>query len=536
MRWSRVAGVCLAMSSAGCASQSLPLQHVVVYRNGIAYFERAGHVDSDQVRLRMPQARVGDFLATVAVVEKGGSSVRAAALPLGNADGSAVQTVALTLDGKGHDLQVGYVTEAPIWKPSYRMILRGDGRAELQAWGVVQNLSGEDWKNVHLSLAGGAPVTFKSDLDSTVTPARPVFSDTGEVIYGVPPSEQERAISAMSTQRNQLDQAIQSAQVIRSDALTSDTPRAPLATLVQGSSVRYDLAATVSIPDKSTTMVMFLSRGVPGETSLLYAPNEDVPQSATHPFRVFRFTNDTGAALEPGPMTVLEQSAFVGQGVLDEVAAGVTVTVPFAVEGTVSVGVAAEARTDGDVHARLTKIEQGVLTIERDTPASRTRYRVHNGGGERAKVLVKHTRTADTHLFEAPEGTHDDADTHVALVPVAVDPHGVADLVVDERTSVRGTCDWFSPLADKAVQGYLHDTRTDPEVVKKLAAAWVTRAQYLAVAEQRDSLRVQAYASKAPGTIAELNARIALRETELARLAERFKESIATVKTTADPD
>ena len=54
----------------------------VVYRNGVAYFERAGHVDEGEVRFKMKQSEVGDFLATLAVMEQGGSSVRAAAFPL----------------------------------------------------------------------------------------------------------------------------------------------------------------------------------------------------------------------------------------------------------------------------------------------------------------------------------------------------------------------------------------------------------------------------------------------------------------------
>ena len=29
------------------------------------------------------------------------------------------------------------------------------GKVELQAWGIVQNLSGEDWKDVELALVAG---------------------------------------------------------------------------------------------------------------------------------------------------------------------------------------------------------------------------------------------------------------------------------------------------------------------------------------------------------------------------------------------
>src|SRR5580692_3059634 len=186
-------------------SDALPVQRVVVYRNGVAYFERAGHVDRDEVRFKMRQTEVGDFLATLAVMERGGSSVRAAAFPLKEEeevddDGKPVrpksedekkglETVVLSLDGKEHDLEVGYVAESPVWRPSYRLVVHANGTADLQAWGIVQNLSGEDWKGVHLTLVAGAPLAFQTDLGTSVIPTRPTVSDEGEVVSAVPHGE-----------------------------------------------------------------------------------------------------------------------------------------------------------------------------------------------------------------------------------------------------------------------------------------------------------------------------------------------------------
>ena len=78
----------IAMSSLGCArgpnvgSSQLPLKRVVVYRNGVGYFERSGRVDDESVKFEMRQRMVGDFLASLAVIERGGSSVRSASFPL----------------------------------------------------------------------------------------------------------------------------------------------------------------------------------------------------------------------------------------------------------------------------------------------------------------------------------------------------------------------------------------------------------------------------------------------------------------------
>lgn len=208
-----------ALTAVGCArgpnvtTAALPLTRVVVYRNGVGYFERAGSVEADEVTFKMRQRMVGDFLATLAIVERGGSSVRSASFPLDVAEDEAEppvqpdqgvlkpwplppppkgpkdrREVVLRLDGKEHDLAIGYVVETPVWRPSYRVVVRPDGKAVLQMWGIVQNLSGEDWSNVELALVAGAPLAFESTLGDPVVPTRPIVTDSGEVIAAVPGS------------------------------------------------------------------------------------------------------------------------------------------------------------------------------------------------------------------------------------------------------------------------------------------------------------------------------------------------------------
>ena len=69
----------LVLGDVGCANsaqvqvESLALKRVVIYRNGVGYFERAGHVDGNLVHFKMKEAEVGDFLATLAVMEQGGA-------------------------------------------------------------------------------------------------------------------------------------------------------------------------------------------------------------------------------------------------------------------------------------------------------------------------------------------------------------------------------------------------------------------------------------------------------------------------------
>ncbi len=92
--------------------------------------------------------------------------------------------VDVRLDGtSSHDVVVSYVVEAPMWKPTYRVVLpeKGKGDALLQAWAVVDNTSGEDWSSVSMALTAGEPLAFRYDLH---TPRRVFREDVSDRVHG----------------------------------------------------------------------------------------------------------------------------------------------------------------------------------------------------------------------------------------------------------------------------------------------------------------------------------------------------------------
>ena len=563
---------------AGCGRQAvveadgLPLQRVVVYRNGVAYFERAGHVEEDQVRFKVKETEVGDFLATLAVMERGGSSVRSAAFPLKDEEPDpdapkkpltadekkGLKKVVLALDGKAHDLEVGYVAASPVWRPSYRVVIEKSGEAYLQAWGIVQNLSGEDWKNVKLSLVAGAPLAFEAQLGTPVIPERPVVTDNGEVIAAVPrgdtslrdeggndrdldgipddldrcpdepesyngvddsdgcpdqgrvvleASEEKAAVEKTKDKKVDAKTRAPSNKPRSSDGPAPMTPPAPVqaapasisappktqaprnlrslaAVAVEAGATRYDIPQPVTVPDRSATMVMLLSRKVAGEALFLFAPDGGVPDSATHPFRVARFVNQTPGVLERGPIAVFEKESFLGQGMLDPLPAGATATVPFALERGLAID---KEQKNDELGERVGKIENGYLTIERDQ-VLKTTYRIRNGGDQPAKVMVRHPRSVGWRLFEPPAGTEDNVGTATALVPTTVAAGKNGELAVEERNVTRRNEDWFTILADHAVQNYLRDPRADGAAKAKLTTAWAHRKEIVSRLDARSGL------------------------------------------------
>jgi hypothetical protein len=573
-RVASVALVAVAPLVVGCArgpnvQSDLPLRRVVIYRNGVGYFERAGKVDADEVRFRMRGRMVGDFLATLAIVEQGGGTVRSASFPIDVKDQSAaspppvpledrsmlkpwpepqpdkkdpnkLRDVVLSLDGAEHNLSIGYVAETPVWRPSYRVVVSAGGQADLQTWGIVQNLSGEDWSNVDLVLVAGAPIAFQSTLGTPVVPERPVVNDSGEVIAAVPTAETTLAnqpaaepvapppAAPMAEAAEMDDEAPKDSKVEPGrtrDAMKKSVGGAPrgvakpmpmvaasaagygaaasapaaqslsaprlvsaLASVaLEAGTTRYTLPERVTVPDESATMVLLLHARVPGAAVFLFSPDAGVPDSSSHPFRVVRFTNASSGLLERGPIAVFEKGSFLGEGVLEPLPPKATATVPFALER--SLAVQSEARFE-ELGARILKIEASQLWIERDQ-VHKTTYKVQNGGADAAHVLVKHLRSQGARLVQPPPGTEDNVGTGSALVPLDVKAYGTGQLVVDERSPYQEPIDWLDDLAGVAVKAYLADSRSDPKIVTQLGPAWAIRDKLRALSDERNGLATE---------------------------------------------
>jgi hypothetical protein len=75
-------------------------------------------------------------------------------------------------------LYVSYVSEVPVWKTTYRIVLSSKEATEplLQGWAIVDNTVGEDWNNVELSLVAGAPQSFIQQLSQPYYARRPVVA------------------------------------------------------------------------------------------------------------------------------------------------------------------------------------------------------------------------------------------------------------------------------------------------------------------------------------------------------------------------
>jgi len=104
-------------------------------------------------------------------------------------------TISATGDGE-RDVFVSYISEVPVWKSTYRILLtdKPDDPPLIQGWAVVDNTIGEDWKGVRLSLVAGAPQSFIQQISQPYYVRRPVVALPQEMT--LTPQTHEMALMA----------------------------------------------------------------------------------------------------------------------------------------------------------------------------------------------------------------------------------------------------------------------------------------------------------------------------------------------------
>jgi hypothetical protein len=163
----------LGSFGAGCAPKhasfvkvdEVALGRVVIYRNGVAYYERRATVSGGVLTVSVPRERVDDFLKSLTVVDAISGKPLPVSIPREQSGDGPFLTMKLQLPSKAPaDVVLTYVTEAPAWKPSYRVVVGDKGKVMLEGWAIVDNTSGEDWKGVLVGVGSSSALSFRYDL------------------------------------------------------------------------------------------------------------------------------------------------------------------------------------------------------------------------------------------------------------------------------------------------------------------------------------------------------------------------------------
>jgi hypothetical protein len=168
-----LAGILLSAALTGCGPKhanfvkvdDVALGRVVIYRNGVAYYERRATVSGGVLTVSVPRDRVDDFLKSLTVVDAISKQPLPVSIPRTQAADGDYLVMKLQLPSKAPaDVVLTYVTESPAWKPSYRVVVGDKGKVLVEGWAIVDNTSGEDWNGVRVGVGSSSALSFKYDL------------------------------------------------------------------------------------------------------------------------------------------------------------------------------------------------------------------------------------------------------------------------------------------------------------------------------------------------------------------------------------
>ncbi len=487
------------------------------------------------------------------------------------------KAVSLSFAGEGkRPVRVGYVTESPIWKTSYRLVLGKDGKPFLQGWAVVENPSDEDWTNVRMALVSGRPISFQMNLYQPLYVPRPMvvpelFASLRPQAYGgsmdrptslagaTPPAPaaslgaavlSDGAAAELRTHalllRNangQLgDQARKAlelgyarqlgGQLAEKMDLGRGVTSAATATDM-GEFFQYLIGRPVTLLRQKSAMLPIVNQDVEGTKVSIY--NQSV--HAKFPLHGLKFKNTSGLHLMQGPITVFEGSSYAGDARIMDLQPGEERLISYAID--LGTEVEPVAKNDPD---RITaiRIVKGLVHATHKLRESRT-FNVKNRSDQDRTIIIEHPFRPDFKLIE-PEKASERTREVYRFELKAPKGQAIKQEVVEERDLVQTVA--ISNSDDQSIRFFLNSTVSSPRVKDAFRKALEMKTQ-LATTQRDlndlnqqlkaitdDQTRLRANLKEMPPTAAAYKRyleKFDKQETEIEQLQDKIKKSQQTV-------
>jgi uncharacterized protein DUF4139 len=591
--------VAAARESANASAAKLPVRRVVLYKNGVGYFEHLGRVrGSQEVHVDFTSAQLNDVLKSLTVLDLSGGKIsgvdynseaplarrlatlrltlgenptvadflgalRGARLEVRSSSGAAmtgkllsvekksrekdnetiewteislvsdsgeVRTVAVTpatsvriiekdlqvevgrylgliASSRDQDLRrmtisttgagertlyVSYISEVPIWKTTYRIVLpaKAEKKPLLQGWAIVDNTIGEDWNDVEVSLVAGAPHSFIQQLSQPYYGRRPVVplpesvqltpqthaaaletasSLSSPAILGPVPGDVAggvmRGVMGGIGNGSGAGTAFGSAPPPKFPSVDDaevEEAREESEPVAQGSALgdlfEYKLKERVTIRKNQSALVPILQTEIAAERVSLW--NETLGQ--VRPLRALWVNNASAVTLDGGSFSVLDSSTFAGEGLTEAIKPSERRLLSYATD----LGLLVDAKQEsGRERVTRVRINRGTLTTTSEEREKKT-YIVRNEDATPRALVIEHTARPEWKLAEDGPKPEEKA-SGLYRFRLDVEPKKTERLVVNEAKPLY-TQYALNSVTDDQIEFFLRQKSINPEIEKAL--------------------------------------------------------------------
>ncbi len=310
------------------------------------------------VRLDDPDMRAKLAMAAAAIVRGKNDRTRAIDIKVNGVKNSG-------------DIGLTYVVPSPIWKTAYKVVIEGNDKARLQAWTVLENASGEDWKGVKLTLTSAEPVTLKQALHQLYWRERqevPVNTasnnvpdpDSGDLSGRRRLSGNFAERAAPAPAKAMMGGAERKMSAEAADGLESPAEPMQMAAANPTAATESDISATFELPgtydlaNGDTLSVPIMDADVEADMVDMYRAG-----SVLHnPIAAVMLKNTTGVSMPPGILTLYDsKTGYIGDSQLSALPKDDTRLASFATDRKVSIS---EQQTPTEEIASL-KVSDGMM-------------------------------------------------------------------------------------------------------------------------------------------------------------------------------
>ena len=346
---------------------------------------------------------------------------------IGSSRARDLRRMTISATGTGdREIFVSYISEVPVWKSTYRIILpeKPGDKPLLQGWAIVDNTVGEDWRDVQLSLIAGAPQSFIQDISRPLYTRRPVVPLPQAAM--LTPQTQEASMSAPAPV------AAQAVEVTGESAMTMDTVsgvgggvgggvapkqtrdafhgganrqwlQSPFDAVAKqqaeaeakdlGDYFEYNLKQKITIGKNQSALVPILQSPIGAEKVTIW--NENTREIR----RALWITNSSGLTLDSGTFNILESDTFAGEGLIETVHPAERRLISYAADPALRVTMEQEWSEKPITRIHIVK---GLMYLTREQNDNR-KYTLHNADTFSRDVVIEHPARENWKLSEGPK-------------------------------------------------------------------------------------------------------------------------------------
>lgn len=424
-------------------------------------------------------------------------------------------TISTTGSGE-RNLYVSYISEVPIWKTTYRIVLpsKPGKKPLLQGWAIVDNTIGEDWNDVELSLVAGAPHSFIQQLSQPYYGRRPVVPlpqsvqltpqthaatlepSVGGTMGGVPGGVAGGAMGGtlgrVVSELGPGEGGGTGGGTFRAAALP---PAPPMPGPVEveeaqeesepaaegnalGDLFEYRLKERVIIRKNQSALVPILQTDVDAEKVSLWSESLGVAR----PLRALWLTNASALTLDGGSFNVLDSNTFAGEGILETIKPGERRLLSYATDLGLLVDTRNESTRERVTRVLITHGNMATISEEREKKT----YIVRNEDTTPRALIIEHPARPEWKLAQDGPQPEEKA-AGLYRFRLNVEPKKTERLVINEAKP-QFTQYELKTLTDEQVELLLQQKSINPGLEKALRKV---TAQKNLVSEYDGQIKIQ---------------------------------------------